>query len=178
MESYIQTFTGKWIDPLNPDPDLIDPIDIAHALALVNRFTGHTTEPYSVAQHSCGVYDLVSHENKKYAILHDASEAYIGDIARPVKHQNKMELYREIEDNLMEAILNKYDLEWPLPDEVKWADEILLYSELRDLMGFKPNGHGVIPSEIKPWTSWKTSKLQFINRLRAVEIEIEDAVLL
>jgi len=170
----IQTFSGKYINPLDPDPDSIDLLDIAHALSLINRFTGHTTVPMSVAQHSCYVSDACPTWSAE-ALLHDASEAYIADLARPVKGQDDMSFYRTAEWNLMETIFDKYDLMWPLPDAVKEADTMLLHSELRDFFGVSPNGHYTLNFTIKPW-DWRTSKLNFLKRLRDTGFDIGSSI--
>src|SRR4051812_43149736 len=79
----IITHTGKWFNVLDPNPDEVDIEDIAHALALQCRFTGHTDEFYSVAQHSVLVANHCPSEYGIYGLLHDGSEAYLSDIARP-----------------------------------------------------------------------------------------------
>src|SRR5271156_4912831 len=81
--AWIQTFTGKKFYPFNPKPQDIDIRDIAHALSNICRFTGHTKRFYSVAEHSRNVAKLVPAHMKLQALLHDASEAYLCDIARP-----------------------------------------------------------------------------------------------
>lgn len=94
--NWILTSTGKRFDLLEPDADMIDPWDICHSLAHLCRFNGHTREFYSVAQHSCIVAELVPEEHKLAALLHDATEAYLGDITRPLKQW--MPDYRGFED--------------------------------------------------------------------------------
>jgi uncharacterized protein len=131
----IVTYSGLIIEPLNPDPELINIEDIAHALSNMCRFTGHVRQFYSVAQHSVYAGQVVSEENRMWALLHDASEAYLADIARPVKHAFGLgEVYREAEEKLMEAVAEKFGLSLPMPKEVHWADDMLLRSEQRDLM--------------------------------------------
>lgn len=174
-EGYIRTFTGAHFNPLEPDPELIDPIDIAHALALVNRFTGHTHAPFSVAQHSCLVHDNVSDEHKLWGLMHDASEAYLSDMARPVKIQPEMNFYREAEEKLMEAIANRFDLKLPMPKEVKKIDDTLLHTEIRDFFSVSPNGHKVLEERLEAW-GWRESKLQFLNRCQRLGIKIEAIV--
>ena len=168
---YIRTYTGIHFNPLDPDPELIDPVDIAHSLSLVNRFTGHTNFPLSVAQHSCLVSDYVSVENKLWGLLHDASEAYLSDLARPVKIQDEMCFYREAEDKLMEAICERFNLDLPIPEEVKEADDILLHTEIRDFFHISPNGHRVLKNVLESW-GWRESKLQFVKRCQELGIKI------
>ncbi len=138
--NHIRTYTGGWICPTDPDLDdfLID--DIAHALSLQCRFTGHVTEFYSVAQHSVLVaYELMEkYDDEKLAyegLMHDASEAYLSDIARPVKRTPLIsEGYDQAEGIIMTAIGKKFGVSWPMLPEVKWADDVLLRTEQRDLM--------------------------------------------
>lgn len=152
---YIVTYTGAQIEPLNPDPAQLHILDIAHALSNVCRFTGHTRAFYSVAQHCVHVSEIVPAEHALCGLLHDASEAYLSDIARPVKHQPEFGVvYKAAEERLMLAIAERFALEWPMPAEVKRADEVLLRSEQRDLM---PNlrrfgGAEYLPYKIEPWT--------------------------
>jgi 5'-deoxynucleotidase YfbR-like HD superfamily hydrolase len=129
----IRTFMGKMIDPLAPDPELITLVDIAHALSNICRWNGHTMKFYSVAEHCIFVQNLVeSREDKIAAMLHDASEAYIADVSRPVKHRLKN--YFEIEDDLMMVIAKKFGFQYPLSAEVKKADEYSLNWEWNNIV--------------------------------------------
>jgi len=132
--SWIQTYSGIKFDPLNPSPDDISIIDIAHALSNICRFTGHTRDFYSVGQHSIIVSYFCSPQNKLWGLLHDASEAYIADIARPLKRSNDMKIYREIEDYVMAAVCKKFNLAYKMPEEVREMDNRCLYTEKRDLL--------------------------------------------
>lgn len=133
-DGWIQTFTGRQFWPLAPQPEDVCLEDIAHALALTNRFGGHTQRFYSVAQHSVLVSAIVPSYYVKEALLHDAAEAYLGDMPRPLKHSPEMEAFRAAEDELMQVIAMRYDLEGLEPDCVKEADAVLLATEKRDLM--------------------------------------------
>lgn len=138
MSSAILTATGKWFDVLNPDPALINLTDIASALSKLCRFGGHCREFYSVAEHSIQVSRLVAQrsgatkEGIAWALLHDASEAYVTDVPRPVKHQ--IPQYIAIEDAVQKAMAERFRLSWPMPDEVHEADHELLALELRAYM--------------------------------------------
>ena len=128
--SFIQTFTGKAVNPLDIELTSIDLIDIAHALSNICRFTGHVRSFYSVAQHSV----LVSQhtEDEMWGLLHDASEAYLCDVARPVKHQ--LPQYKAIEHSLMSRIARRYHLTEHMPADVKDVDNRMLVTERRDLL--------------------------------------------
>lgn len=122
MDSWIQTYTGKKVYPLGQfGPDDVDIIDIAHALAHTCRWGGHCSRYYSVAEHSI----LVSHRvDEKFALeglLHDAAEAYIGDIPTPIKEQ--LPAITRAEYRIMSAIKEKFDLAiiWP-EEEIHKAD--------------------------------------------------------
>lgn len=151
-EGYIATYSGRTINPMEPELDAIVIEDIAHALSNQCRFTGHVATFYSVAEHSvrCALEllekDFYS-ENAdewnsarelklmKWALLHDASEAYLSDIARPVKNALGLgEVYKRAEAGLMVSICQKFDLPWPMPEEIKRVDDTLLRTEQRDLM--------------------------------------------
>ena len=108
----IETFTGALFDPFNPDSELIRIEDIAHALSNLCRFAGHSTQFYSVAQHSINCYKLVPREHALSALLHDATEAYMVDMPTPIK--NRLPKYMEKEDALMEVIYKKFNLEYPM----------------------------------------------------------------
>lgn len=133
----IVTFTGKAVNPLDPDPETIDIIDIAHALSRMPRFTGHCRgdHAYTVAQHSVLVSCELPPKHALTGLLHDASEAYLGDLARPIKLDKGLgAMYRMVESRLMGTIADKYGIDWPLPVRVKQADDQLLRAEVRDLM--------------------------------------------
>lgn len=106
--SWIETFSGAHVTPLNPKPDMIFMVDIVHALSNICRFTGHSKVFYSVAQHSILVSRLVSKTFIKEALLHDAAEAYLCDIARPVKRQ--IPAYGSIENHLKQIIFHKFNV--------------------------------------------------------------------
>jgi hypothetical protein len=130
---WIQTYTGRVFYPQHPG-DAIDIEDIAHGLAFAPRFAGHTREFYSVAQHSVMVAGLVPDAEKLWALLHDASEAYLADIPRPIKHLPELEGYRQVEHALQTAIFAYFGLTGPVPASVKQADEIALATEAVNLM--------------------------------------------
>lgn len=136
--SWIQTFTGKKFYPLDPLPDDIDLRDIAHALSNTCRFNGHTKKFYSVAQHSVLVSEVAPPEHALWGLLHDATEAYIADITRPVK-QHWQEWYKPAEHRLMASICKRFNLPLDEPECIKHADLVILNTEKRDLMGPAPD---------------------------------------
>lgn len=128
----IRTATGKWFNCFKPDIETICIEDIAHSLSNQCRFGGHLPHFYSVAQHSILTATLVPEEHKLAALLHDASEAYLIDVPRPVKKH--LTNYHEIENTIMKLIAYKFGFLWPLHKEVKTADELMLQKEWDELM--------------------------------------------
>lgn len=138
--SWIQTYTGVKFDLLAPTPDMIRIEDIAHALANLCRFNGHVRLFYSVAQHSVHVSKLVPPQFARIALLHDATEAYVGDVVRPLKAL--LPDYKHIESGVWRAIAAHFNLPAEIPFAVKHADNIALLTERRDLLGTSPDEWG------------------------------------
>ncbi len=130
-DDWFQTWSGKTMLILDPDPDQICIEDIAHALARLCRYNGHVDcKHYSVAQHSVLVSRIVPEGLELEGLFHDAAEAYLGDCIRPLK--NQLSAYRLIEDRWDDAIEKKFHLTGR-PGTIKDADMVLLVTELRDL---------------------------------------------
>lgn len=123
-ENSIRTFTGKVFDLELMDPNSICIEDIAHALSQTNRFAGHLEHPYSVAQHCCIACDFAPEHLKLEALLHDASEAYLGNMPSPFKKM--LPDFIKIEDRLMKVIAKKFGFQYPLSKEIKSIDKELL----------------------------------------------------
>jgi hypothetical protein len=164
----IQTASGAYVSPLYPHEWTPDIGDIAHALSNLCRFTGHTRTFYSVCEHSCRVSDILPSELKLAGLLHDASEAYLGDMSRPMKHHPFFgEAYRSVERALQGRIDDLFGVKSDAP-EIHQADLVLLGTEKRDLM---PRGEdwklleGVRPLEetIRPWSP-QFAKVAFLQR--------------
>lgn len=111
--------------------------EIAHALSNLCRFTGHIRQFYSVAQHSVLVSFQVPPELAMCALMHDASEAYLGDVSSPLKRM--LPDYKAIEVQVEEAIAHQYGLPYPMPVEIRTADMTLLITEKRDLCATGPS---------------------------------------
>jgi hypothetical protein len=126
------TASGRRVHVLDPDPSLIHVDDIAHALAHVCRFGGHVREFYSVAQHSVLVSELVPEEHALLGLMHDATEAYLGDVIRPLKRL--LPAYSEIEAIWEAAIAQRFGLPLDHPPSIKKADVVALVTERRDLV--------------------------------------------
>jgi hypothetical protein len=129
---WMQTFTGGRFYPLDPRPDDIDPADIAHALSLLCRYGGHVDRFYSVAEHCVLMSEFVAPEHALAALLHDATEAYVVDVPRPLKAQ--LPEYRAIEDAVWMAVAWRFGVALTLPAAVKEADDRILLTERNALM--------------------------------------------
>jgi len=129
---YIQTYTGHKFWPLEPEPEDVFINDIAHALSQVCRWTGHCIEFFSVAQHCIYVSRMVGKKFARWGLLHDAAEAYLCDVAKPIKPF--LSNYQETECQLMKCIAERFNLGWPVPKQVHDADLIMLATERRDLL--------------------------------------------
>lgn len=134
--NWLQTYTGRAFYPLAPEVGDIDPADIAHALSLLCRYGGHVRRFMSVAEHCVLMSYAVAPENALWALLHDATEAYMGDMIRPLKLA--MPAYREAEDRLMAVICDRFGLDHEFPAEVKDADLRILRDERDALMAPPP----------------------------------------
>jgi len=149
---WIQTFSGRRFFPLEPRAEELDVADIAHALSLLCRFNGHCLRFYSVAEHSLRVSKACPPEYTRWGLMHDAAEAYLSDLPRPIKQC--MPFFRDCEDRLLRVIADRYDLGWPMPVEVAAADTRLLATEARDLMVAPPAswelGQDPLPERIEP----------------------------
>ena len=178
--TWIQTFTGQAVDLLHPRPETIQLADIEHALARICRYTGHTVEHYSVAQHCVLVANHLQPELALQGLMHDAVEAYVQDVSAPLKwamrelaHESP---YDRIEHRVDLAIAKRFKLERPLPKEVRDADLRMLATEARAL--------GFLEKAPQPWSlplppydmeieCWSASraKEEFHNRFMTASCE-------
>ena len=144
--SWIQTYGGTKFDPLRPHPSGVHLRDIAHALSLKCRFGGHCTRFYSVAEHSVYVaWEVLRRKQAQTrpvrgllkdtglkALLHDAAEAYLADIPRPVKPA--LQGWHTVETRVERTIFDAFGLTGDLPRLVHAVDSAVLANERRDLM--------------------------------------------
>jgi hypothetical protein len=163
QSAVIKTRSGRHVDLLFPEAmiGLIDIDDIGYALSKINRFNGHTTRPYSVAEHCLNgvVYSLPQH--KLRFLMHDAAEAYLGDKVGPLKVSPLFAEYRALEKRWDGVIAERYGMgALEAPKEIHETDKRMLVTEQRDLMGRAPassDAHlpfaGLI-SDVTPSTDW------------------------
>ncbi len=145
---WIQTYTGRQFWPLDARCEEIVIEDIAHALGNICRFAGHSRMFYSVAQHSVLVSRIVPAEFALWGLLHDAGEAYLGDVVTPLKSLDFMTPYREAEDILMKVVCERFGLSHRRPKCVWEADRIALATEHRDLMPMRPQKWADLPEPL------------------------------
>lgn len=137
---YISTYLGNRFYPTEGRIEDIDIEDIAHGLAYQCRFNGQTNQFYSVAQHSLMVAELVPPAYSRAALLHDAAEAYLGDMVKPLKVL--LPAFADIEDKVTQLIARHFDLDFSDYAPIKHADLQALATEKRDLM----------PHSVEPWS--------------------------
>jgi 5'-deoxynucleotidase YfbR-like HD superfamily hydrolase len=175
---FIQTLSGRRVNPFDASPEDIDPADIARALSHLCRFGGHSRAFYSVAQHSVIVSDLLEQtgappEEIMAALLHDAAEAYLGDLPHPLKHRSELGAqFKQAEKHLEAVIERRFDL----PDaaaRIKPIDRALLATERRTFSKVAwnwPELEGVEPLElaIEPWEPNRAQR-EFLERYERLE---------
>lgn len=167
MSNVILTHSGRYFDFNAPETAVYDIKDIAHALSRLCRYTGHCRGFYSVAQHSVYVSYNVPEHLALEGLLHDASEAYLGDVSSPLKAL--LPDYNAIEKRVESAIAAHFKLEWPFAEAVRQADMRMLVTEKRDIMpvaldtsvawpSYKPYGW-----RVKPYSTFKAEQM-FLDR--------------
>lgn len=154
---WMQTFTGRAFYPLAPRPEDIDPLDIAHSLSMQCRYNGHVQRFYSVAEHCVLMSDWIllnvgpgrADDLALWALLHDAPEAYVGDMVRPLKVN--MPDFCDADDRVMLAVAHRFNLlggavrrlpdftlGLTLPPFVKEVDTRILLDERAALLSTPP----------------------------------------
>ena len=129
---WIQTYTGKQFWPIDPRAEDVCIEDIAHSLSMMCRYAGHCERFYSVAEHSVLLSSYVADEFKLAALLHDASEAYLVDVPRPVKPH--LAGYYDAEKRVMDAVCDKFGLPKEFAQEIHDADKAILTDEMQQNM--------------------------------------------
>lgn len=162
---WVQTYSGHKFWPLDPHPEEIHLVDIAHQLSLKCRFNGAVRELYSVAEHSVRVSYVVETlgggvDDQLCAMFHDAGETWLPDVPRPIKRGggNLGPMLQEVEKQVLRQVARRFDLPWPFSPTIKQADNIMLATEARDLMDQKIIHEWYLPEEpivdeIVPMTS-------------------------
>jgi 5'-deoxynucleotidase YfbR-like HD superfamily hydrolase len=189
--SFIRTASGAVVYIEKPEQmrvtGVINITDIAHALSHSCRYNGHTSEFYSIAQHSCLIADLAEDRDAQWALLHDAAEAYMGDLVSPLKRAIK-DVWKPLEARWDGVLRFHFDV-WPgtlagparklLIEEqekrVKALDILMLGREMIDLMPFGQEDQEHLgylddrrPSDIEPIVAWTPtrSRDEFLARFQ------------
>lgn len=156
---WLQTYSGVQYWPCDPRAEEVNIVDIAHALSQLCRYGGHSKRFYSVAEHSVLLSHMVSPENAFAALMHDATEAYVVDVPRPIKPHLKN--YAHIEWLNWGAIAHKFDLPFDIPQEVHDADKAICGLEVEQVMLLK----------LRPQYDFdRPVKIRFLNPVQA-EVE-------
>lgn len=169
---WIWTYTGRQFYPLDPRPEDVCIEDIAHHLAMKCRYSGATMGFYSVAEHSVHVSRYVPAEDAKWGLLHDAAEAYLADIPRPVKAH--IPGWRKIERRVEKAVLERFGMSDFEPDAVRLIDTAILADEKAALFKTFPgrpwDGHtrAILGVEIGCWDP-ETARKIFLTRWEQVQ---------
>lgn len=174
MKPWIQTASGLAAWPLALTPDMVCLDDIAHALAQIPRFSGHGNRFYSVAEHSVHVSHRVPAKHAMIGLMHDAAEAYLGDIATPLKQFAGFaslvgfRSFNDVEHSVHLSICEALRLSPFGSFEVKDADTRMLATERRQLLGPEPMPWAVdaapYPDLTLPCWSPTEAKQQFLAR--------------
>lgn len=172
----IATFTGKLVNPFDLQPEDIDPRDIAHALSMQCRYTGHVREFYSVGEHCVLIHDYL--EMMEYdtpvlrrALLHDGDETYFLDLAAPIKHyvNGFGEKFKEAANEVTKRLVKRFDLIDPEPPIIKEVDVQLREVEISTLFPPLPGrehkySETFLPIRIRNWSPTE-AEFQFLCRL-------------
>lgn len=161
---WMQTHSGRRVYPLELEPDMICLADIAASLAKQCRFSGHCRQFYSVAEHSIRMTQVFPQNAplQRWALMHDAAEAYLSDVTRPIKRRvhvvvrDAVRTFSDVEHEILDMIATRYGLQQPMPKaEIEYGDMVMLATERRDLLhstedSWCCDGHEPLPQKIEP----------------------------
>lgn len=173
----MQTYTGVAFDLQEPDVYTVVLEDVATALAQIVRFTGHCKGAYTVAQHSVLIARALRDEGhtegvQRAGLLHDAHEAYTGDVATPIKRAVG-DPWTDFEARIARVVRTRFRVPHTMPKAVYDMDARMLMSEARDLMGRPPAPWGIdaqpYPEKITPW-SMDRAKQEFLEHCTRLDI--------
>lgn len=159
----IATWTGEHVDPLNLRDHQVNIKDIGHSLARQCRYAGHTEGYLSVARHSIIVSHHLETQGEPFVIqmwglLHDAAEAYLVDVPRPLKQHPAMAFYLEAEARAERIIAQVFNLPYPVPGVVKDADRFVLLERELAAGGLRDHYFG----------DFRTDEYAFMHRYKSL----------
>jgi hypothetical protein len=167
---WMQTASGRQFWPLDPRSEEIYIEDIAAALSKLCRYGGHCRKFYSVAEHCVLMARAAPDGLRLAALLHDASEAYLSDVIRPIKRH--MPQFGVVEAELERVIARRFGLQWPLPPQVKALDERIVHDEKAQIMLPQPAHDPCTEATVPPlgvtiqfWTPEK-AEFEFLAAFR------------
>lgn len=157
--------TQRYVNPFNLQPDDVDIHDVAHHLSMVNRYTGGSPFPVSVAQHSVWVSENVGDDLdlQLAGLLHDAPEAFINDLASPVKRQ--IEVYCALDHAIAAVVFAKFGLPFELLAQTKPADDKAFFTEVASF--YKPET--LLAREVIREITWRQAKQRFLDRYECIQ---------
>jgi hypothetical protein len=164
----IKLSDGSYFNFDCPEKSTVTIQAIAHALSQLCRYTGHTTEMYSVAQHSVHVSEIVPPEYALQGLMHDAPESLMADLSSPLKY--KCPDYRALEKKIEPKLMAQFDVDYPFDPSIKRADLVMLKTERRDLLPPDMPHEDIgawnfldsipeLPQKIIPWPSYLARKI-------------------
>jgi hypothetical protein len=175
----------RYVDPFNLQVEDIDPVDIAHHLAIVNRYTGGSPFPVPVAYHSVRVCrasvdvamiaslpplaQLAAHRRRLAHLLHDAAEAYLNDLASPVKRKVGMEPYVAAHERAERVIFQRFGLDFALMAETKPADDADFRLEVKSF----DTPHLLQPQDRVTEVTWRQAERLFLTTFESIQRAIE-----
>lgn len=163
LGDWMITFTGRRFWPLDPRPEDVSFRDVARALSQICRYGGHSRHYYSVAEHSRLMAEYLERqgavEAARFALLHDAPEAYVGDMVRPLKRSG-LHTYKDVEVAIERAVFAAAGLAGDIPAAVHEVDTAILLNEALALFG----------EDVVRRTGWTLPRAG----LRGVRIETDD----
>jgi hypothetical protein len=171
------TYTGRSVRPLDLKPKDVDPRDIAHALANIARYNGHTDVRLSVAEHSvrCARRVPKGHPDRPWLLMHDASEYLLGDLVAPLKYLPEFAFYLDLEDQVQAVICERFGLPAEEPEIVHEVDLAMRATEMRDLktgvskarMAEMPDPY---PFKIVPWSAYAAER-EFLKEMKELGLK-------
>jgi hypothetical protein len=176
----LTTFTGRRVNPMDLKTADIDIRDIAHHLACINRWCGALREPISVAQHCVHVSWLLRGTGLELdGLLHDASEAYLGDVSKWIKRHPSMESYREAEDRATAVIAERFGIQAEMPDAVEQADRLMIniegdfgFQDWKPMPGFPtPSADTLEICNLYDGWPWALAEARFLSYFKIYDAE-------
>lgn len=168
FKGWMEFYGGRKVNPWDIKEDDVDIKAIAHSLSLTCRYGGHCRIFYSVAEHSVRVAEIVEPKYQLAALLHDAGEAYLGDVIRPVKYS--LPVVQEADERAVKVVMDKFGVDFSedVRKAVKEADNIVGATEGRDLM-YHSEDWGKLPKPLKEWIipmSSKEAEIIFLSQFK------------